>query len=223
MREMRIKSFVGVTCTCLAVVSFNANAHIFIENGSLSTIDGIFDTGTDFSNLNWSVNHVNSCCDTGYTYTFNHSAANTFEFIIELHPNMVSEQLNGAIYNVNSTLSNYELGFFTSDVSTPGMPETIAGVRFWGDGGNTTESISFSSDYLPMWGDFYATNAIAGAWNVGFTNPDTDPLYYVSGGSRDFHMLVPGAGGLPIIPVPTAFFLFSSGLIGLVGFARRKT
>jgi len=220
---MVYKSIIGAMCACLAVVSFNANTHIFVESGSLSTIDGILGTGTDFSNLNWSVNHINSCCDTGYTYTFEHSAASTFEFIIEVHPNMVTDQSGGAIYNVNSTLPNYELGFFTSDASTPGMPETIAGVRFWGDGGSTAESIYFDSDYLPMWGDFYATNAVAGAWNTGFTNPDTDPLQQASGGSIDFHMLVPGEGGTAIIPIPPAVWLFGSGLIGLIGLARRKT
>ena len=105
------------------------------------------------------------------------------------------------------------------------MPDTIPGIRFWGDSGSNTETISFTSDYLPMWGDFYATdtNSVAAAWNTGFTNPDTDPSQLASDGSVDFHILVPGAGGMPIIPIPAAVWLFGSGLIGLIGVARRKT
>ena len=139
---------------------------------------------------------------------------------------MVTNSSGVEIYNVGSTLPNWELGFFTPSASTPGMPDTIPGVRFWGDSGSTTETISFASDYYPMWGDFYATDASASAaaWNTGFTNPDTDPSQFLlpNDGSVDFHILVPGSGGIAIIPVSPAVWLFGSGLIGLVGVARRK-
>lgn len=200
--------------------------------GSLSTPDGIDGIGSweaGLTTIDWVANHTDDCesdfCRSYYTYTFEHPEANTFEVIIEVHPNMITDQQEVEIVDVSSTLSNWELGFFTPSASAPGMPDTIPGVRFWGDSGSTTETISFTSAYAPMWGDFYATdtNAAAAAWNTGFTNPDTDPISQeVSDGSVDFHILVPGAGGVPIIPVPPALWLFGSGLIGLIGISRRK-
>ena len=115
--------------------SFTANAHLFEANGSLSTpdgIDGIGSWGAEPMNLTWDVSHYDgdSVNHTDYTYTFSHVPADTFEFIIELHPNMLTNNSGLEIYNVNSTLPNYELGFFTTDASTPGMPEALPGVRF---------------------------------------------------------------------------------------------
>ena len=128
------------------------------------------------------------------------------------------------IYDVSSTLPNWELGFFNPGASSPGLPDSVAGVRFWGDSGSTIETISFSSDYLPMWGDFYATDtsSLSAAWNMGLTNPDTDPSDPAGTGSIDYHILVPGAEGFPIIPVPPAVWLFGSGLLVLTGMSRRK-
>jgi hypothetical protein len=205
---------------CMCALSPSAHAHLFTANGSLSTpdgIDGLGSWGTGLTTMNWDVNHPDGCCESFYTYTFEHPEANTFELIIEVHPDMVTNNFGVEIYDVFSTLPNYELGFFSPSTSFPGMPDTIPGVRFWGDSGSTTETISFTSDYLPMWGDFYATdaNAIATAWNTGFTNLDTDA-------NDNFHIMVPGAGGIPIIPIPAAVWLFGSGLLGLVGIARRR-
>ena len=208
-----------------------AHAHLFTANGSLSTPDGIDGLGTwgaGLTAMDWNVNHPDDpdgCgpefCETHYTYTFEHPAANTFEVIIEVHPNMITDPL-GAILDVSSTLSNWELDFITPSASTPGMPDNIPGVRFWGDSGSTIETISFTSAYLPMWGDFYATdtNAAAAAWNMGFTNPDNDPS--ASSGSVDFHILVPGANGIPVVPIPPALWLFGTALIGFVGMSRRR-
>jgi len=210
----------SIWAVCIYTFSFTASAHLFVANGSLSTpdgIDGLGSWGAGLTTMGWDVNHPDGCCESFYTYTFEHPEANTFEVIIEVHPNMVTDPFGVEIYAVSSTLPNWELGFFTPSASTPGMPDTIPGVRFWGDSGSTTETISFTSDYLPMWGDFYATdtNAVAAAWNTGFTNPDSDA-------NDNFHIMVPGAGGMPIIPIPSAVWLFGSGLLGMIGIARRK-
>lgn len=212
---------------CIWALSPVAHAHLFTANGSLSTpdgIDGLASWGTGPTNLNWNIDHCDPCLDTIYTYTFEHPEVDTYEFIIEVHPNMVANPVEVEIYDVSSTLPNYELGFFAPSSAYPGMPDLIPGVRFWGDSGSTIETISFRSDYLPMWGDFYSSdgNSIAAAWNSGFTNPDNDPSQPASSGSVDFHILVPGADGIPIIPIPPTLWLFGSGLLGLVSMARRK-
>jgi hypothetical protein len=214
--------------------SFTANAHLYDVNGSLSTpdgIDGIGSWGAGPMNLTWDLIHFDcyTCYSTTYAYTFSHVPADTFEFIIELHPSLLTNNSGLVIYDVSSTLPNWELGLFTPSATRPGMPDIIPGVRFWGVRGSTTERISFRSDFIPMWGDFYATDtsAMGAAWNAGFTNPDTDPLLppwaIPEDGSGGFHILVPGgAGGLQVIPIPAAVWLFGSGLIGLIGIARRK-
>ena len=101
------KSIIGAVCTCLAVVSVPANGHLFVANGSLSTpggIDGLGSWGAGPTTLSWDVNHPEGCCESYYTYTFEHPETNTFEVIIEVHPNMVTNPSGVEIYNVSSTL-----------------------------------------------------------------------------------------------------------------------
>lgn len=206
----------------LCTIPIAADAHLLSLSGSLSSTDGVstLDSwGTGLSQLSWTIDHCENCLDTVYSYNLEHAGTDTFEFILEVHPNMVNNPAGVEAYGISSTLPNHELGFFSPGTSRPGMPETIAGLRFWGNTGSTQETISFQSDYLPMWGDFYAASVDgqSAAWNVGFTASDLDPSSITTNGSADFHLLVPGKGGIGIVPVPPALWLFGSGLVALLG------
>ena len=68
----------------------------------------------------------------------------------------------------------------------PSMPDDLYGVKF-DDTSATTFSLEFTSNFLPVWGDFYAKDGQAGGeclnqfWNAGFSL--ADPLLPPSDGS----------------------------------------
>jgi len=215
----------------LFAISPAVYAHLFHASGSISNSDsltGFGSWGAGTTNLSWEVNHIDDMTQGGlyktfYTYQFNHPEASTYSFVIELHPNMLAD-LSNSIFDVNSTLSNHELGIFSTENSFTGLPETITGVRFWGESGSTSETISFTSGYLPMWGDFFTNdkNHTTGVWNKGFTSPDRDPSSGATDGSLSSHLLVPGAGGVSVTPIPPAIWLFASGLFAFFSISKRK-
>ena len=96
------------------------------------------------------------------------------------------------------------MGNFDSS-SHPSLPDPIYGYRFWGDSGGTVDTLTFRTDFPPMWGDFFSSglNDEDYASNDGFLSPDIDPVYCesnIGNGSFAGHILVPGGG--PIIPEP---------------------
>lgn len=83
--------------------------------------------------------------------------------------------------------------------------------------------LTFLSDRAPMWGDFLITSgASAGAGTPTVINSKfgLDTAAAVGNGNNGGWALVPGDKAAPV-PVPAAFYMFGSGLIGLLG-ARRK-
>jgi len=69
--------------------------------------------------------------------------------------------------------------------------------------------------YIPT-GEFGALNAVD---TYAFFNPSNGS--WVEDSTSDFAFQI--AGNISTVPVPAAVWLFGSGLVGLVGFARRKT
>jgi hypothetical protein len=212
-------------------------AHTYSISGFIDTTNGI--TGINawnsgITNLTWNVNHTDEFFGSGiyktiYSYSFTHPGSSTYNFILELHPNMLFDDFS-SILDVNSTLPNYEKGIFSSTDPLTGLPDTITGIRFWGDTGSASETITFTSGYEPMWGDFYASDRLleTAVWNQGFTAQDNDPSDHVGeaiNGSVDSHILVPGRDGAPTIPIPAALWLYASGLLGLfgAGYKRRSS
>lgn len=79
---------------------------------------------------------------------------------------------------------------------------------------------AMNADFVSTGFLFYATDATTGAtFNSYFSYFDGDDANfgYVSGGWLSF------SATQTVVPVPAAVWLFGSGLLGLVGVARRKT
>ena len=186
-------------CMC---ISSNLSAHEFEYTGTISLNNGLSGNGNWSSGpttLSWDIFHPDgSVCYTDYVYTFEHPATDTFEFFLEVGTNLQFD----SIYEVSSTLPNYEIGWFDSS-DHPGLPGEIYGFRFWGDSGSTTETISFRADFFPFWSDFFSSglDSMDYAWNEGF--PDPNPSSPAANGSLVGHILAPG--GFQVIPEPSGY------------------
>ena len=189
------KSILGVTWACLAVVSFNINAAI-IDNG-LTTLD----------------------TDTGYEWLDVTETTNCSYEIMSSGGNCNTIDLNS--WTFASTADVYQLWSNAGITIENSTTFTVA---------NTAEIISLinlvgiTKTNNPT---FYGVNGFmsdsSGLVAQLFVDGDT---------SRDFTFTSPtpssAIGGwfyqanIPPVPLPAAVWLFGSGLIGLIGFARRK-
>jgi hypothetical protein len=140
-------------------------------------------------------------------------------FILE-----TSEPLpDGDIWDITGNYGEALVGeWFYPGTANADMPGDLYGAKFddtWG----TTFTLEFTSNRLPVWGDFYAKDGTVGGeglnqfWNAGFLLDD--PLFPPSNGSLDGHILRPDSR----IPEPTTVVLLTVGLMSLgVAVRRRK-
>jgi len=83
--------------------------------------------------------------------------------------------------------------------------------------GNPAELAKFS-DIIggPYWTGQQAS--VSGAWMFNFSSGGQ----FVSPTLSSLLVIAVRSGDVAVVPVPVAFWLFSSGLVGLIGFARKK-
>ncbi|MBN2181752.1 MAG: hypothetical protein JW715_07540 [Sedimentisphaerales bacterium] len=120
-------------------------------------------------------------------------------------------------------IDSIEVQNFNPGGSTPYMPEAIWGIKFDAALDATDVTVSFDSDRMPVWGDFYSKDGKmpGGGWcalyNSGFTLGDYDPFGMPSNGSLQNHILVPDS----YVPAPGAVLLVCIGT-ALTGMLRRR-
>ena len=66
-----------------------------------------------------------------------------------------------------------------------------------------------------------SSNLFTGSYNLGGAWVDFSPVSLMPGGAGSFQVGLDGAY-VQVVPIPAAVWLFGSGLLGLIGIARRK-
>jgi hypothetical protein len=104
------------------------------------------------------------------------------------------------------------------------IPGDMAGtLKFAGTGSSDPFTFWLYSDRAPMWGDFLAKDGVnTWAWNTGIgdSRPTTAWDVDLEDQPAGF-ILVPDTQSTPI-PEPATVLLLGSGLLGLIGYSRKK-
>ena len=129
----------------------------------------------------------------------------------------------GDIWDITGDYGEAFIGeWFYPGPGNPDMPDDLYGTKF-DDAWGTTFTVEFTSNRLPVWGDFYAKDGQAGGeglnqfWNSGFLVDD--PLLPPSDGSIDGHILRPDSH----VPEPSTMAMLALGLMTLgMAVSRRR-
>jgi hypothetical protein len=140
----------------------------------------------------------------------------------------VSESFTAAnLFNLNSTPDDWaqldKVGLNLVGQGNEGLREAISGIKINSGSDSTSVTVSFDSNRVPVWGDFFAKDGQdkrSEQWtylyNSGFLADDpTDPI---GDGSVNNHLLVPDTY---VVPAPGAVAMGSLGL-AFAGWLRRR-
>jgi len=192
-----------------------ANAGIVTYSGSLSIADGgLVGTGAwgvGPSSVSWVVTQV----DMGpvhYEYTLSVPVGGVSHVVLETSANFTEAD----IWNVSVTGAdswNVDLKTHRPQQGNPEMPGNVYGLKIELEEGATTATFAFDSSRQPMWGDIYSKDGRAGRMglntvrNVGFTEPDWDPVALPANGALMGHLLVPDTTFVIPEPVSAAWLV----------------
>ncbi len=224
-----------VIVVCLIVVGmYSASAHAVMisYSGSLSgnggglIANGAWDSSSTV--LEWTVS-ASSPNPTlwHYQYTLTVPNKGVSHVIIEASPEFTAANLLNLHSDPAGWAIDPEIKKHLVSEGNVGMPEAMDGLKINANPAlaDTTLVVvlSFDSDRMPVWGDFYAKDGNGGAVNLhnaGFTSPDSDPdidLYPLHDGPEQDHLIVPDS----LTPEPATLLLL--GLGGLALRRRRQT
>ena len=215
---MDYKSIIGASCTCLAVVSFGVNATTYNITGVLQGNDGGYGfssfhdasddtpmTGSKLADITGPVisgsyddvsgvfDAVLTVSNAGPTATL--SGNLLFDGTGFLNP---SSTLSVDFDGSNGFLTDTTIGFLPGDICCSGTGDP-----------NSFKDID-GSLVMSLWG---------ANWDYGDDSAfDSSLLKPYLGSTLGMDLRVE----LTVVPVPAAVWLFGSGLIGLIGIARRK-
>lgn len=219
------KSIIGAVCACLAVVSFSASAALV---GRLAATPG----GTDYqayydtdADLTWLAD-ANAAVGSAYDYEtpgtgyMSWADANAWAAGLDVD-GVTGWRLPTTMQPDTScdSQSNQGSSFPLQGFGT-GCTGSEMGHLFNVEGISSAAPGPFSNVQSGgYWsGTEFAPNTI-GAWDFGF---DTGGQYTLNKSGLLFAWAAQ-SGDVSAVPVPAAVWLFGSGLLGLVGVARRKS
>lgn len=204
---MVFKSIIGATCTCLAMVSFSADAALVSRLGGLAYYD-------DVADLTWLAD-ANYAQTSGYdadgAMTF--SAANAWAAGLDVGgvTGWRLASTDPALSGLNQ--SGSEMGNLFYNVLGGVAGQSITTIH-----NANYDLFSNIQSYYYYWSATEYAPDTAYAWH-----------FYMASGSQHYsHKLLNRyawavqSGDVSAVPVPAAVWLFGSGLLGLIGVARRK-
>lgn len=231
---MTFKSIMGATCACLAVVSFSADAALVSRLGGLAYYDTEADLtwladanangGMNWADANawaaaldvagvtgWRLPDTNPVNGTAYDYTSAYDGTTDIGFNISApgttYAGSTDSEMANMFYNVLGNTAFYDTSGFATGCTAPNYCLTNTG--------------PFSN--LQSWGYWSATEyapITSYAWHFGMI--DGGQLK-VDNSKNSYAWAVHSGDVSEVVPVPAAVWLFGSGLIGLIGVARRKS
>ena len=217
---MTFKSLIAATCTCLTMVSFNTNAALIERLGGLAYYDDVADltwladanlaggqvswdaanalvAGLNIAGITgWRMPEVVDVGNDGITY-----GGNIYQGVDAGYNFTTHSEISNMFYNVLGNIADFD----------------IAGIAQDGGAYNQGPFTNFkNSSYWT--GTEYAPSAANQAWyfqtSTGFQSQD--------GKANTLFVWAVQSGDVSAVPVPAAVWLFSSGLLGLIGVARRN-
>ena len=207
---MVFKSLIGTVCACLIVVSINANAELISvgwndDGDNLITRDT--ETGLDWLDLSVTAGETYSKGETlypGWRFATSSEIGNIFEILFQgYYPN------NTSLY----TSSNYPT--YPDQLSDIFVFQAIFGITATSGERNYTHCF-----YKDEAGVIRLIGAYADP--AGLSHAVFGPGYLGSYDGTHTTVGIYLVRTTSVVPIPSAVWLFSSGLLGLIGFTRRK-
>lgn len=219
---MAFKSIIGATCACLSIISFSASAAMISGQGTWETtlqgrdLDGNTSTFEAYYDVTKNITWLADAAVSGASYYLNFNVSGGSNLDLNISgvtgwriPSSDSSCLGSNGYRDNCT--NGEMGNLYYNVL-----------------GNTAGSLSNTGPFSNVQSDTYWASSRKSTdplqkliFNMGNGRLASEKFTY--SGNRNYVWAVhDGDVGASVVPIPSAVWLFGSGLIGLIGFARRK-
>lgn len=202
---------VGVSFLLISLAA--GNAHATVYTGSLSYADGGLTATEEWASaatvLSWTVTDEQPDPNLPplflwkYEYTLTVPKKGISHFIVEAScgEDPFTEANLAAVVGA-SAVEVQEYQPTGASGSNPQMPTHLYGIKFEGwDDEKISVTVSFYSNRIPVWGDFYAKDGKGKSggpvllYNAGFADPD--PETPVSDGSALGHLIVPDSRTIP--------------------------